>query len=434
MSWEWRKIYSYEPHEQHIMNFDTLVIGGGLSGLLCAIRLQKAGKRTAIVSSGQNALHFSSGTFSLLHSTPDGTPVDTPLDALDALEDGHPYRKIGKERMERLIAEIPGLLQDCGIPVHGQGTRNSYYLSPMGTWKKAWLALDDIQLFPDKSGLQDAEVLLVNFPGYLDFNTAFIEEGLSRSSARVRTETLSVPELDVLRANPSEMRSIGIARIVDREAVRSGIVDAIRGISKGEDTVVLPAVFGLDDPAIPGAIRAALGLRTLLVSPMPPSVPGIRTQKLLKKAFLAAGGRMLEGDTVVHVTLDGQKVSALYTENLGDTPLTADNYILASGSFFSRGLHATPGRIEEPLMGLDVIAVPGRENWYDKDFFGRHAYLGFGIGTDKDFHPMKDGMTVHNLWAAGAVLGGANTLAEGCGAGCAILTAMAVANHIISGK
>jgi len=47
------------------MKFQTIIIGGGLSGLIAGIKLLKAGRKVAIISSGQSALHFCSGSFEI---------------------------------------------------------------------------------------------------------------------------------------------------------------------------------------------------------------------------------------------------------------------------------------------------------------------------------------------------------------------------------
>ena len=55
------------------MRFDTVIIGGGLAGLVSGISLQQAGNQTAIISTGQNALHFFSGSFESMQEVPKRT-------------------------------------------------------------------------------------------------------------------------------------------------------------------------------------------------------------------------------------------------------------------------------------------------------------------------------------------------------------------------
>ncbi len=168
----------------------------------------------------------------------------------------------------------------------------------------------------------------------------------------------------------------------------------------------------------------------MFVGTMPPSVPGIRTQMQLKKAFESDGGTILMGDSVVSAKIDGGKVVSLKTKNLGDHDLFADTFILATGGYFSKGITATPEKVFEPLFGLDVRFSEGRSSWYDPDFYSPQAFMDFGVATDGSFKALKDGEPIGNLYAIGSVLGGSGALKLGCGAGVAILSALAVADSI----
>ncbi len=414
------------------MKFDTVIIGGGLAGLVCGIRLQKAGKKCAIVSAGQSAMHFSSGTFDLLGRMPDGTEVTSPLEALKGLGDEHPYSILGPEAVAKYAAEAPGFLEGCGVKVEGSAEANTWRITPTGERRPAWLTLSDFTPLGSKDAKVGDKILIVNILGYLDFNTKFLADSFERQGAECRIASVRLEEMERLRKNPSEMRATNIARVMDRDDVWEKAAAQVKDLVNDEDLVILPAVFGLKDCSVIESLREAVGVRTMFVATMPPSVPGIRTQMALKAEFEREGGSFFLGDSVVEALFneDGS-VESVRTTNFGDIKIHADNFVLATGSFFSKGLIATPDKIYEPVFGIDLITGEKRDDWFDRNFWKRQNYMSFGAKVDKRLNVRIDGRPVWNLYAIGSLTGGYNALYEGCGGGVAIISAMAAADRIL---
>lgn len=414
------------------MRFDVIIIGGGLAGLVCGLRLQKNGKKCAVISAGQSAMHFSSGTFDLLGRLPDGKEVDSPVEAVRQLGESHPYTVIGHDRVLKYAEEAPEFLNACGLKVRGCAKKNTWRITPTGERKPAWLTLSDFTPLASKDENIGNKALIVNILGYLDFNTKFLADSFEKQGTECRVVALKLEEMERLRKNPSEMRATNIARVMDRDGVWEKAAAQIKGMLKDEDTVVLPAVFGLKDQDVVEKIREAVGVKTMFVATMPPSVPGIRSQMTLKAEFEKAGGRFFIGDTAIEPSYDENgNVSSVETVNFGDIKMHADNFVLATGSFFSKGMIATPDKIFEPVFGADLCYAEGRSQWFDKTFWNKQNYISFGVKVDKGLNVSVGGRTVPNLYAIGSLLGGSNTLYEGCGGGTAIISAMAAADMIL---
>lgn len=375
------------------MKFDSVIMGGGLAGLVAGISLQQAGKSTAIVSMGQNSLHFFSGSF---------------------------------ESMTEPPQRVADLFKDAGIGLHyRQGVR----LMPLGTFRESAMSLEDIELFPSEKFAR--RVLIVNFQGYHDFFSSFLAEGLEKKGMQCRIRLINIPDIDPTHQGPGEMRSVQIARTMDR--IWEKVVQEIRLLLKDEDAVILPQVFGLQDISVPGRIRQALPAKVVLVGTMPPSVPGVRTQMLLKKRYQLLGGTYLMGDEAIKAHVHEGVVHSVVTRNLDSHYLEASNFILATGGLFSKGLVSNPFQLYEPVFGLDVEFAEDRNTWYNPAFKEDQPYMGYGVKADDTLHAIIDGKPLENLYAIGSILGATHP-ELGSGAGLAINSALVAVDQILSEK
>ncbi|MRT94295.1 glycerol-3-phosphate dehydrogenase subunit GlpB [Ancylomarina sp. 16SWW S1-10-2] len=412
------------------MKFDNIIIGGGLSGLTCGIKLAELGKKCAIVSSGQSAIHFFSGSLDLLGKV-NGEEVSNPLESIKTLADNHPYQRVGIDNMTRLADEVPQFLDRAGLKFSGNANQNHFVLTPMGVMKPTWLTIEDFTRFETKDSFPWKKALIINFSGFLDFHTLFIKDGLKKLDVTTQIKNVSMKQFEAIRKNPSEMRSTNIAKVFDNGDALDEFAQKANDLSEGFDVVILPAVFGLLNKQIVSEIKAKILKPLVLLPAVPPSVPGIRSQILLRKRFQALGGTYFLGDNVEEGFFENNRLVAIATNNHGDIKLKADQFILASGSFYSKGIVATRDKVYEPIFGLDVNGETNGSEWKDEKFFNDQPYMHFGVKTDSQFHAMINGEPVENLFVAGSVLGGANALKEGSGAGISLLTSLHVAEQIL---
>lgn len=412
------------------MRMDTVIMGGGLSALTCGITLAKHGKRVTIVASGQSTLLFNGGSMELLGSI-DGQEVTAPLEAIATLPDNHPYRKIGTERIANLASEAKQLLDDAGINMEGRPDANHWRITPMGVAKPAWLTLSDHMRIDDLSHLPAKRVALMAIRGYLDQPNSMLAQGLRSLGMEVKVVEFSTSDITSLRRSPSEMRATSLAKHLMSNSALQRVAEQINALAAEADLVLLPSVLGQNDDNDFRTLQSMVNKPLRLVATLPPAVAGMRMQAQLRHYFRMLGGTYLMGDTAVSGTFDRDRLTAVTTAKLGDMPLKADHFVLATGSFVSRGLMADYERVYEPVLGVDVDADADRECWTRFGVLNAQAYTQYGVATDNSLRCLIEGKPITNLRAIGSVLSGHDAIKMGDGTGVSMLTALAAAHDII---
>lgn len=412
------------------MRYDTIIIGGGLSGLTCGIALAQGGKKVAVVAGGQSTLHFNSGSISLLGYDAEGKLVVNPLEDVAKLPESHPYHHVNNvaERAE----EAAKLLADAGLKMNGNAKANHFRLSPIGVTKPAWLTVDGFVTSKEEGKLPYKKVTVANIRGFLDFPTEFLADNLRKMGIEVELKEFATDTLDFARHSPCELRATNIAKYLNDDDNLAEVAQAVNALKATGEVVLLPAVLGIACAETVEKLRKQVSKPVEFVATMPPSVPGVRIQAQLVKRLQSLGGFFFRSDIVKNGKINGGKVASVETENLQDETLYADNYVLCTGSFQSRGLMSNYDGVYEPVFGLDVEAAQNRADWHADYVYDEQPYMSFGVKTDKELHPFLNGKPVQNLYAAGSVLCGHNPIKLDDATGVAMLTALEVAHNILS--
>ena len=423
------------------MKFDSIVIGGGMAGLSAALRLAEAGQKTLLMASGQSALHFSSGSVDLLES--DGDPR-AALPAFMAAHPDHPYSKVGMQNIEGSLADLQRHCAEEGLPLMRQ-EHNHQRLTPIGTLKSTWLSPDTCACMTDAPAPD--VILLATLEGFRDFHPALAAANLATHArfahSRILTGEIRLPQLAQFSRNPHEFRSADIARLFDKQGPgqQDLLADLAREISRmvqgcgvpGCRHIVLPACLslGLVGPRL-SELERRTGCTIKEVATMPPSLIGMRMQEALKRRVMTLGGTFLTSERVLGARYDGDKVIGVHSQHGEDQLFEADHFVLASGSFFSRGLESRLRGIREPIFDADVLSLDERDAWAGRRLFDHHPFMGFGVKTDERLRVLRGGRPLTNLYGAGSVLAHYDPIKEGSGSGVAVATGWQAAGHILA--
>ena len=406
----------------------VLVVGAGLAGLACALRLADEGAPVTLIATGAGSLQLGGATIDVLGYNP--ALVSRPLEAIGALAPEHPYSLLGRDRVTasaRWLAErLPAL------DMRGSGDENLLLATALGAVRPTAVAPAAIAAGDLRAG---GAVVFASVHALRDFFPALVAANVA-AAAVVSVQTRSAEATVDVRGD-ADASSLGLARALEQPDQRARVAAALRSAIGTADgaRVGLPAALGIDRHAeVTAALSDALGAEVFEVPTAPPSVAGIRLYRALLAELQSRRVRIIVGSTAVAAARDGARVTALEVKVSGRTrTFPAEAIVLATGGIATGGIELHRDGLREPVLGLPLADDPG-EVRYEEGAFHEQPIDRVGVRVDAHMRPLAaDGAVIHpNVHAAGALLRGAVPWRELSGNGLALASGLAAADAVLA--
>ncbi len=271
-------------------------------------------------------------------------------------------------------------------------------------------------------------ILIAGVDGFRDFYPEMVAVNLRGAGISI-DDALYLP-LPLPNAR-RDRYAMDLARAFDDPHFRDEVARIWKPRLSGIKRLGIPAILGFNNPQLAfEELQQRLDLTIFEIPTLPPCLPGLRLERLLRRKAMELGVFMIEGPKVLG-RVDGSTVAPRVTGVVlqtagGSRTLTADIVILATGGVMHGGLiFQQNGRVRESVLDLPVIHDEGRKHWTASSPLETQPYTNYGLLTNEQLQPLgADGLPIYtNLYCAGGLIAGPDRSGEGSRQGIDIATA-----------
>jgi glycerol-3-phosphate dehydrogenase subunit B len=414
-------------------SYDVLVIGAGVAGLSAAARLAEGGARVMLIAKGVGGTHLAPGTVDVLGYAAGGDRVEHPGEAIAALGDDHPLKRLGADAVARAVDWFKRQFDGGPLGAYrytGDLGENVLLPTTVGAAKPSAVVPETMA----PGDLRDpAPMLVVGFHAMRDFHAPYLADNVSRAGVPARAVVL-----DGRIDGRPDANSLALARALEDLDSGREIVARVAAALEGEDRVGFPAALGTADPhGLWSDLQQRLGRRVFEIPTLPPSVPGIRVFATLRDRLRTGGGRIILNAEAVGAGVTGARVETVRaTAAARELTYRAKWIVLATGGIASGGI-ALDSRwaAREKVLGLPLHgALDPSAPRFSARYFDDHPFNAVGVAVDDGLRPVAPdggGRVCENVLVAGATLAGAQPWKEKSGDGISLATGHRAAEIIL---
>ena len=409
---------------------DVIVLGAGMAGLVAATRLAEAGLRVVTVAKGFGSLRLAPATIDILGYGPE--PVDSPAQALAGFVAAHPEHPYALISQVMLADSVQWLKEHVGTYAYvGDPSTNMLLPTAIGVPRPS-------AVVPETMAGGDVRrlgpVLIAGFGVLKDFHPALAAENLQAAAYALEARPVL---LNASAGGQADVGALALARRFEDAAFRGAVAAELCAAVRGEEAIGLPAVLGLDQArSVWTELQQAVGRPVFEIpTAVPTSVPGLRLDRALAGRLRRAGGRLVLGAEATGPELRNGRLAGVRIRSAPRVTTRACRWVvLATGGLASGGIEVdVSGAVSERALGLPVHAPGPDETRFGPSYLGDHPMETAGLRVDGSLRPVgPDGEPVYpNVYAAGAVIGGARPWREKSGDGISLSTGYLAAEAIL---